>query len=229
MKKVLVLEDEANIRSFVVINLKRAGYEAIEAATGEEALAQLRRNPDIKVALLDIMLPDDMDGFEVCRRIRASDSKIGIIMLTARTQEMDKVTGLMTGADDYVTKPFSPAELTARVDALYRRTGGDVEMDAGEIIQPPILLNTRNRTLEKNGARVKLTQVEYSIMKLFMDNPGKALSREEILDAVWGRDYFGELKIVDVNIRRLRIKIEDDPTNPSYITTVWGYGYKWGF
>ena len=175
MKKVLVLEDEANIRSFVVINLKRAGYEAIEAATGEEALAQLRRNPDIKVALLDIMLPDDMDGFEVCRRIRASDSKIGIIMLTARTQEMDKVTGLMTGADDYVTKPFSPAELTARVDALYRRTGGDVEMDAGEISQPPFLLNTRNRTLEKNGARVKLTQVEYSIMKLFMDNPGKAL------------------------------------------------------
>lgn len=229
MKIVLVLEDEANIRSFVVINLKRAGYEAIEAATGEEALAQLRRNPDIKVALLDIMLPDDMDGFEVCRRIRASDSKIGIIMLTARTQEMDKVTGLMTGADDYVTKPFSPAELTARVDALYRRTGGDVEMDAGEISQPPFLLNTRNRTLEKNGARVKLTQVEYSIMKLFMDNPGKALSREEILDAVWGRDYFGELKIVDVNIRRLRIKIEDDPTNPSYITTVWGYGYKWGF
>ena len=229
MKKVLVLEDEANIRSFVVINLKRAGYETIEAGTGEEALAQLRRNPDIKVALLDIMLPDDMDGFEVCRRIRASDSKIGIIMLTARTQEMDKVTGLMTGADDYVTKPFSPAELTARVDALYRRTGGDVEVDSGEISQPPFLLNTRNRTLEKNGQRVKLTQVEYSIMKLFMDNPGKALSRDEILDTVWGRDSFGELKTVDVNIRRLRIKIEDDPTNPIYITTVWGYGYKWGF
>ena len=228
MKKVLVLEDEANIRSFVVINLKRAGYETIEAGTGEEALAQLRRNPDIKVALLDIMLPD-MDGFEVCRRIRASDSQIGIIMLTARTQEMDKVTGLMTGADDYVTKPFSPAELTARVDALYRRTGGDVEVDSGEISQPPFLLNTRNRTLEKNGQRVKLTQVEYSIMKLFMDNPGKALSRDEILDTVWGRDSFGELKTVDVNIRRLRIKIEDDPTNPTYITTVWGYGYKWGF
>ena len=229
MKKVLVLEDEANIRSFVVINLKRAGYETIEAGTGEEALAQLRRNPDIKVALLDIMLPDDMDGFEVCRRIRASDSKIGIIMLTARTQEMDKVTGLMTGADDYVTKPFSPAELTARVDALYRRTGGDVEADTGEISQPPFLLNTRNRTLEKNGQRIKLTQVEYSIMKVFMENPGKALSREEILDMVWGRDYFGELKIVDVNIRRLRLKIEDNVQNPTYITTVWGYGYKWGF
>ena len=227
MKKVLVLEDEANIRSFVVINLKRAGYEAVEAETGEEALAQLRRNPDIKVALLDVMLPD-MDGFEVCRRIRATDTQIGVIMLTARTQEMDKVTGLMTGADDYVTKPFSPAELTARIDALYRRTGGAPVADADELRRPPFLLNTRNRTLEKNGTRVKLTQVEYSIVKLFMDNPGKALSREEILNAVWGEDYFGELKIVDVNIRRLRIKIEDDPQNPTYINTVWGYGYKWG-
>ena len=229
MKKVLVLEDESNIRSFVVINLKRAGYETIEAGTGEEALEQIARHPDIRVALLDIMLPGEMDGFEVCRRIRAGNSQIGIIMLTALTQEMDKVTGLMTGADDYVTKPFSPAELTARIDALYRRTGGGDPIDTGEISQPPFLLNTRNRTLEKNGQRVKLTQVEYSIMKLFMDNPGKALSREEILDSVWGRDYFGELKIVDVNIRRLRIKIEDDPTNPSFITTVWGYGYKWGF
>ena len=227
MKKVLVLEDEANIRSFVVINLKRAGYEAIEAETGEEALAQLKRNPDIKVALLDIMLPD-MDGFEVCRRIRAGDNNIGIIMLTARTQEMDKVTGLMTGADDYVTKPFSPAELTARVDALFRRTGGEEESSPDEIEQPPFRLNTRNRTLEKNGQRVKLTQVEYGIVKLFMENPGKALSREEILDAVWGKDYFGELKIVDVNIRRLRIKIEDNPTKPTYVNTVWGYGYKWG-
>lgn len=227
MKKVLVLEDETSIRSFVVINLKRAGYEAIEAGTGAEAFEQLKANPDIKVAILDIMLPD-IDGFEVCRKIRASDPHIGIIMLTARTQEMDKVTGLMTGADDYVTKPFSPAELTARIDALYRRTGGAEQFDAGEIVQGPFKLNTRNRTLEKNGVRIKLTQVEYAIMKMFMDNPGKALSREDILNTVWGRDYFGELKIADVNIRRLRIKIEDDPTNPCFITTVWGYGYKWG-
>jgi len=228
MKKVLVLEDEPNIRSFVVINLKRAGYETIEAGDGEEALEQIRRNPDVKVALLDIMLPGEIDGFEVCRRIRAGNAQIGIIMLTARTQEMDKVTGLMTGADDYVTKPFSPAELTARVDALYRRSGGEAQRDMDEISQPPFLLNTRNRTLEKAGARVKLTQVEYSIVKLFMENPGKALAREEILDAVWGKDYIGELKIVDVNIRRLRIKLEDDAQNPTYITTVWGYGYKWG-
>ena len=227
MKKILVLEDEANIRSFVVLNLNRAGYETIEAGTGEEALEQLRLNPDVRMALLDIMLPD-MDGFEVCRRIRASNSKIGIIMLTARTQEMDKVTGFMTGADDYVTKPFSPAELTARIDALYRRTGGE-NMDDGEIQQSPFVLNTRKRTLEKNGQRVKLTQVEYAIIKMFMENPGKALSREEILKFVWGENYLGELKIVEVNIRRLRVKIEDDPTNPIYITTIWGYGYKWEF
>ena len=227
MKKVLVLEDEASIRGFIDINLRRAGYDVVEAASGEEALERLKENPDIRVALLDIMLPG-IDGFEVCRRIRATNTRIGIIMLTARSQEMDKVTGLMTGADDYVTKPFSPAELTARVDALVRRTGGE-PVGEGEIRQDPFLLNTRNRTLEKNGERIKLTQVEYSIMKVFMENPGTALSREEILDKVWGRDYFGELKIVDVNIRRLRLKIEDNVQNPAYITTVWGYGYKWGF
>ena len=227
-RKILVLDDESSIRSFIVINLTRAGYEVIEAETGEEALERLKEHADIRVALLDVMLPG-IDGFEVCRRIRATNTRIGIIMLTARSQEMDKVTGLMTGADDYVTKPFSPAELTARVDALFRRAGGGaVTEQVGEIYQDPFVLNPRNRTLEKNGQRVKLTQVEYSIMKMFMENPGKALSREEILDLVWGRDYFGELKIVDVNIRRLRLKIEDNPTNPTYITTVWGYGYKWG-
>ena len=227
MRKVLVLDDEDNIRSFVVLNLNRAGYDTLEATTGEEALEILKEHPETRIALLDVNLPG-IDGFEVCRRIRATNSKMGIIMLTARTLEMDKVTGLMTGADDYVTKPFSPAELTARVDALYRRSGGEEkQMDSGEIAQPPFLLNTRNRTLEKNGKRIKLTQVEYSVIKLFMDNPGKALSRDEILESVWGRDYYGEVKIVDVNIRRLRMKIEDEPSNPKYLTTVWGYGYKW--
>lgn len=227
MKKVLILEDEVNIRSFVVINLKRAGYDVIEAGTGADALERLAENPDIGVAILDIMLPD-IDGFEVCRRIRATSKQIGIVMLTARTQEMDKVTGLMTGADDYVTKPFSPAELTARIDALFRRIGGDTVISSELLSQGPFVMNTRNHTLEKNGERVRLTQVEYAILKLFMQNPGRALSREDILSAVWGKDYEGELKIVDVNIRRLRLKIEDDTSNPSYITTVWGLGYKWG-
>lgn len=234
MRKVLVLEDEESIRSFVVLNLKRAGYETVEADTGEKALELLPKYPDIRVALLDVMLPG-IDGFEVCRRIRASNRVMGIIMLTARVQEMDKVTGLMTGADDYVTKPFSPAELTARVDALYRRLGEapapqpPVRPQPGEISFPPFLLNTRTRVLFKDGKRIKLTQVEYSVLKLLMDNPGKALSREEILESVWGRDYYGEVKIVDVNVRRLRIKVEDDPKNPVYISTVWGFGYKWGF
>lgn len=227
MKKVLIMEDEVNIRSFVVINLKRAGYEVIEAGTGQEALDRLQQYPDIGVAILDIMLPD-MDGFEVCRRIRATNKQMGVIMLTARTQEMDKVTGLMTGADDYVTKPFSPAELTARIDALFRRMGGDNTAALEVLSQGPFVMNTRNHTLEKNGNRIRLTQVEYAIVKLFMQNPGRALSREDILAAVWGREYEGELKIVDVNIRRLRIKIEDEATNPTYITTVWGFGYKWG-
>ena len=227
MKKVLILEDEENIRSFVVINLQRAGYVTVEAGTGLEALDKLKENPDIDVAVLDIMLPD-IDGFEVCRRIRATNKRMGIIMLTARTQEMDKVTGLMTGADDYVTKPFSPAELTARLDALVRRVRGDSVAVNELLSQGPFILNTRNRTLEKYGERIRLTQVEYSIVKLFMQNPGRALSREEILASVWGREYEGELKIVDVNIRRLRIKLEDNPNIPTYITTVWGFGYKWG-
>ncbi|MDO4982050.1 MAG: response regulator transcription factor [Eubacteriales bacterium] len=229
MKKILVLEDEANIRSFIVINLRRSGYEPIEAETGMMALEKVRVNPDICLALLDVMLPD-IDGVEVCRRIRASGSKMGIIMLTAKSQEMDKVTGLMNGADDYVTKPFSPSELTARIDALARRL--DVSEDiqaASELSSGPFLLNTRNRTLEKDGERLKLTQIEYLLMKLFMENPGKAMSREDILTAVWGNEFSGELKTVDVNIRRLRIKIETDPTEPEYLTTVWGYGYKWGY
>ncbi|MBQ3549230.1 MAG: response regulator transcription factor [Oscillospiraceae bacterium] len=232
MKKVLVLEDESSIRSFIVINLRRAGYEVIEAESGEEALEKLARHKDVCLCLFDVMLPG-IDGFEVCRRVRAGNPHIGIIMLTARSQEMDKVTGLMTGADDYVTKPFSPAELTARVDALIRRSGGMTAqsvqpVDGDELVSPPFTLNLRNRTLEKSGERIKLTQVEFGIMQLFLENPDKALSREEILDCVWGKDYFGELKIVDVNIRRLRLKIEDDTANPTYITTVWGFGYKWG-
>ncbi len=226
MKRVLILEDELNIRSFVVINLRRAGYEVVEAGTGQEALDMLARYPDIGVAILDIMLPD-IDGFEVCRRIRANNKQMGIIMLTARTQEMDKITGLMTGADDYVTKPFSPAELTARIDALYRRIGGEKSTENDSLCRGPFVLNVRNHTLEKSGTPIRLTQVEYSIMKLFMQNPGRALSRDDILAAVWGRDYDGELKIVDVNIRRLRLKIEDNANNPTFITTVWGFGYMW--
>lgn len=225
-KKVLVLDDEASIRSFVVINLKRVGYEVVEAECGEQALTLLNEQKDIGVALLDIMLPD-IDGFEVCRRIRGNGSKIGIIMLTSKAQEVDRVTGLMTGADDYVTKPFSPTELIARIDALFRRLGDIVVEDTSHIKSGPFVLDTKRRTLDKNGVRIKLTQIEYALMKFFMENPNEPVSRDDIFAAVWGSEYCDELKIIDVNIRRLRIKIEDDPANPEYIKTERSYGYRW--
>jgi len=224
-KKVLVLEDEDNIRAFVVINLGRAGYETVEFALGEQAAEYLRTHDDVSIAVLDVMLPD-ISGFDVCRRIRGMGSKIGVIMLTAMSQESDRVTGLMTGADDYVTKPFSVVELVARVDALYRRLSGAAFQNDG-LTSGDYELNQRSRELRCKGEKVELTQVEYLIMKTFLENPGRALSREELLEMVWGKDYQGDLKVVDVNIRRLRLKIETDAAAPRHITTVWGYGYKW--
>ncbi len=225
-RKVLVLEDEENIRSFVVLNLKRTGFEVIEAGTGEQALELAEQNPDVMVAVLDVMLPG-IDGYEVCRTMRARGSRAGIIMLTARTQESDKVTGLMTGADDYVTKPFSVVELVARVEALFRRVGGGGFQEDDSIRSGPFRLNARSREVTKNGVKIELTQIEYGILKAFMSNVGRALSRDDILEMVWGHHYVGELKIVDVNIRRLRIKIEDNPASPRYIVTVRGFGYMW--
>lgn len=229
MKKILVVEDEANIREFVVINLRRAGYDVVEAGSGEEAL-ELYQNGrgDIDIALLDIMLPG-MDGVTLCRTIRRDDSDIGIILLTARTQEMDKVGGLMMGADDYVTKPFSPSELVARVDALYRRVARQprAAVYTDEIRSGEFLLNLRSRTLHNGARQIELTQVEFQIMEYLLSNPDAALSRTSILNNVWGQSYFGEEKIVDVNIHRLRTKIEENPSRPEHIVTVRGLGYKW--
>ena len=225
-RKVLVLEDEENIRAFVVINLKRAGYEVVQAGSGEEALEKYQENTDVAVCILDVMLPG-IDGYEVCRTLRSEGYEGGIIMLTARTQEADKVTGLMNGADDYVTKPFSVIELAARVDALYRRVSGSPFSEDDVIKSGPFKLNLRAREVLKNGVKIELTQIEYGLLKAFMQNIGKALSRDELLEMEWGHHYVGELKIVDVNIRRLRIKIEDDPAEPSHIVTVRGYGYMW--
>ena len=152
-------------------------------------------------------------------------------MLTARTQEMDKVTGLMTGADDYVTKLFSPSELVARVDAVYRRVSLSIarppEDEGRTLISGPFSINTKSRIFTKNGTGIEITQVEYQLLEYFMENSGSALDRRSILTHIWGNDYYGDDKIVDVNIRRLRMKIEEDPSNPRYITTIWGYGYKW--
>lgn len=230
MKRILVAEDESSIREFVVINLQRSGYEVVETENGAKALeAYEKYNGNIDIALLDIMMPE-MDGISVCRELRKRNGTMGIIMLTAKNQEMDKVAGLMIGADDYVTKPFSPSELVARVDALYRRvsTGKPEEKNFSEMmVSGPFCLNLRNRTLSRDDEKIELTQVEFQIMEYFFNNAGLAMSRTSILNQVWGEGYFGEEKIVDVNIRRLRMKIEDEPSNPKHIVTVWGLGYKW--
>ena len=228
MKKILVVEDEDAIREFVVINLKRAGYQVVDVPCGEDALRVFDEAAgDFDVALLDVMMPG-IDGFTVCKKLREQSDSIGIIMLSAKSEEMDKVTGLMLGADDYITKPFSPTELLARVDAIHRRvTMMTGKAASGDIVSGPFVLNQRSRTLTKNGQLIDLTQVEFQIMELFLKNPNVALERSEILSKVWGENYFGDVKIVDVNIRRLRMKIEDEPSNPKYLSTVWGFGYKW--
>ena len=230
MKRIMIVEDEAAIREFEAINLKRVGYTVVEAGSAEEAL-QIYDN-DIEgfdIALLDISMPG-MDGFTLCKELLKRSETIGIIMLTARTQEMDKITGLMQGADDYITKPFSPTELLARVDSLYRRVemyAPKVQPVTDDITLGEFTLNLRKRTLLKNGKNIELTQVEFQMIEYFFTNPDVALGRTDILNKVWGSNYFGEEKIVDVNVRRLRMKVEDDPSIPTRLVTVWGMGYKW--
>lgn len=229
MKRILVCEDEDVIRDFVVINLERSGYTVVDVDNGEAALKAFDdAKGDFDIALLDIMMPG-IDGFEVCKRLRERSSTIGIIMLTAKTQEMDKVRGLMLGADDYVAKPFSPSELVARVDAIHRRVNmiANQPQQIKSIVSGPFELNPKSRILTKNGSPVDLTQVEYQIMELFMKNQNVALDRTHILNEIWGDNYYGDVKIVDVNIRRLRMKVEDEPSSPKYILTIWGFGYKW--
>ncbi len=233
MKKVLIAEDESAIREIIAITLKRAGYEVTEACDGQQAIdIYHQKMGDFDVVLLDIMMPN-VDGLEVCKTLRNESGTVGIIMLTAKTQEMDKVSGLLMGADDYITKPFSPSELMARVDSVYRRVALNTQtavvqpVRADKITLEPFELNLRNRTLYKNNVLIELTQVEFQIVEYFFANPGKALSRTAILKEVWGESYFGDEKVVDVNIRRLRMKVEDEPSLPKHLVTVWGMGYKW--
>ena len=229
MKKVLVCEDEDSIREFVVINLVRSGYEVVDVNCGEDALKAFEENKgEFDVALLDIMMPG-IDGMQVCKKIREESDTVGIIMLSAKSQEMDKISCLMSGADDYITKPFSISELIARVDALTRRitrSGGKSEENS-VIKSGPFTLDLKSRSVYKNGVPIDLTQVEYQIMEYFFKNQNTALDRTSILNHIWGQSYYGDDKIVDVNIRRIRMKIEDEPSNPKYILTIWGFGYKW--
>ncbi|MBR6771823.1 MAG: response regulator transcription factor [Clostridia bacterium] len=224
--KILILDDETAISGFVDINLKRAGHETLVAASGEEALELIEQNRDVDIALLDVMLPG-IDGFEVCRRIRKKRTGIGIIMLSAKSQEEDKVTGLMIGADDYVPKPFSITELLARVESLGRRMSIKNGAEGSGGASDEFYLNAGTRQFFRGGTETELTQTEFNVLKFFFENKGKALSRQDILYGVWGKNYFGDEKIVDVNIRRLRLKIEDDPANPAHIVAVRGYGYMW--
>ena len=232
MVRVLVVEDEANIREMIALNLRLAGMDAVEAESAEAALSLLEQGPACDAAILDVMLPG-MNGFSLCETIRRTDQKIGIIILSAKGQEQDKIRGLSIGADDYMTKTFSVSELLARVGALCRRVSrtapGEKEQGSplGMLTSGDFVLDENRRVLLKAGQPIELTQVEFQIMELFFRNPGTALVREKILKGVWGENYFGDVKIVDVNIRRLRMKVEDEPSHPAHILTVWGYGYRW--
>ena len=223
MKKILIIEDEESIRGFLKINLKRNGYEVIEADNGELGVKlALKEKPAI--IILDVMLPG-IDGFKVCKIIRNEDEKVGIIMLTAKSQDLDKIMGLEYGTDDYIIKPFNPMELLLRIKALLRRIS-DYEEKKG-IIQGKFKLDIYAKRIFKNNKEIDLTPKEYSIIKLFIENPNKAFSRDELMDLVWGEDYIGDPKIVDVNIRRLRSKIECSSLNEKFIETIWGFGYRW--
>lgn len=224
--KILIVEDESSIRGFIKINFERNGYTVFEAETGEEGIEIVREEqPDI--VILDVMLPG-IDGFEVCRTLREEFPLLGIIMLTARNLDMDRIMGLEFGADDYVVKPFNPMELVLRVEALIRRIGGSACVDEKRIIESgPFRLDRYSQKFYKDEKEIDMTPKEQRLIELFMENPYKAFSRDELLDMVWGYDYVGDTKIIDVNIRRLRRKIEDYPSNPKYIETVWGVGYRW--
>lgn len=223
--KILLVEDEEPIRKFVKINLEREGYTVFEAGSGEEGI-DIARSKQPQIVVLDIMLPG-VDGFAVCKVLRKEFPNLGIIMLTAKAEDYDKIMGLQYGTDDYLTKPFNPTELTLRIKSLERRLEPEEENDENYIIQEPFKLDYYQRKFYKNDEEIELTPTEYQIMKIFMENPKKAMNRDEILKIVWGNDFIGDSKIVDVNIRRLRAKLEENPAKPEYIETVWGLGYRW--
>ena len=227
MTKILLVEDEESIRSFLKINLERNSFQVIEAGTGEEGIEKaLLEKPEI--IILDVMLPG-IDGFQVCSRLRKEFPNAGIIMLTAKGQDMDKIMGLEFGADDYIIKPFNPLEVVLRVKAILRRIGisEDESSNKNKLMGGPFIIDLYSQKLLKDNKEIDVTPKEYMLMKLFIENPNKAFTRDELLNLIWGYNFFGDPKIIDINIRRLRSKIEDDSSNPQYIETVWGIGYRW--
>lgn len=223
--KVLVVEDEASIRKFIAINLQRSGFAVLEAETGEKALEMaMACKPEVMV--LDVMLPG-IDGFEVCAKLRDQMPELIIIMLTARGQDIDKITGLEIGADDYMVKPFNPRELTARINTVLRRIESSKMPDDEPLVFKNLVMDLKSQKFFKDNVEIELTPTEFAVLKMFMSNIGRALSRNELFNSVWGKNYFGDLKTLDVYIRRIREKVEDNPSKPKYIETVWGYGYRW--
>lgn len=224
MKTILVVDDEQSIVDILKFNLEKNGYRVVTAYAGDTGYDMaMKEKPDL--ILLDVMLPE-MDGFEVCKKIRQTSS-VPIIMLTARTEEIDKVLGLELGADDYMTKPFGVRELVARVKANLRRTLPDEKEEASSssIAYGNITIDTERFEVRKNGQTVELTLREYELLTYLAKQPEKIISRETLLEKVWGYEYYGDVRTVDVTVSRLREKIEDNPAEPSYIMTKRGFGY----
>ncbi|QWI52624.1 response regulator transcription factor [Bacillus mycoides] len=224
MTTILVLEDEITIRNFITLNMKRAGFNVLETDTGEKAL-ELLENHNVDIVILDVMLPG-IDGFRICKRIRKDNEKIGIIILTARVQEKDQVHGLTIGADDYIKKPFSIIELVARVQALLRRVKEN-KRDMKSIHSGPFQLDLLQEKLYRDEIVIDLTPTEHIILQYLMENSIKPISRDELLNKIWGISCVGNTKVIDVNISRLRQKIEPSPSDPQFLLTVRGKGYKW--
>ncbi|MNO34621.1 Alkaline phosphatase synthesis transcriptional regulatory protein SphR [compost metagenome] len=221
---VLIVEDDDNIRRFISINLANNGFVVREAAFGEEALQNFEvSRPDVIV--LDIMLPDT-NGFEICQKLREKDPAVIIVFLTARGQDLDKIKGLEIGADDYIVKPFNPLELVARIKAILRRTETAVKPLRSILQSGPLRMDLNSNKLFKHDVMIELTPKEFQLVKTFLEHPETALSRNELMNLVWGEDYIGDPKTVDVHVRKLREKIEDDSSNPHWIETVWGLGYR---
>jgi DNA-binding response OmpR family regulator len=221
--RILTVEDDERIRTAVKLALEEEGWDVVEAPTGEDALERFTRSPT-DVVLIDIMLPG-MDGFEVCRAVRRA-SDVPIIMVTARADTHDVVAGLEAGADDYLTKPFAPKELSARIRALLRRVRSS---DAGTMAKVSIgelVISPEEGLVTRSGQPLRLTRTEFKLLVELAGQPGKVFSREVLLERVWGYDYFGDGRLVDVHIRRLRTKVEADPANPRYVVTSRGLGYK---
>ncbi|MFF2482745.1 response regulator transcription factor [Paenibacillus sp. NPDC058071] len=222
---VLIVEDDDNIRRFITINLENNGFSVSEAADGERALQAYESNRPA-VIVLDIMLPN-ASGFEICQKIREKDANVIIIMVTARGQDLDKIKGLEIGADDYLVKPFNPLELVARIKAILRRTEKDMQPPQTVLQSGAIRIDLNANQVFKDHLSVELTPKEFQLVKTFLEHPNKALSRNELMNLVWGEDYIGDPKTVDVHVRKLREKLEDDDSNPRYMETVWGIGYRW--